>query len=36
VKDVRDEDLSIGKRRRVQIAREFLHEMELLFLMNQL
>lgn len=32
VKDVRNEDLSIGQRRRVQIAREFLHEMDLLFL----
>jgi ABC-2 type transport system ATP-binding protein len=32
VKDVRNEDLSIGQRRRVQIAREFLHNMDLLFL----
>jgi ABC-2 type transport system ATP-binding protein len=32
IKDVRNEDLSIGQRRRVQIAREFLHEMDLLFL----
>ena len=32
VKDVHNEDLSIGQRRRVQIAREFLHEMDLLFL----
>ena len=32
VKDTRNEDLSIGQRRRVQIAREFLHEMDLLFL----
>src|SRR5215218_2555779 len=32
VKDVRNEDLSIGQRRRVQIAREFLHDMDLLFL----
>ena len=32
LKDVRNEDLSIGQRRRVQIAREFLHEMDLLFL----
>ena len=32
VKDVCNEDLSIGQRRRVQIAREFLHEMDLLFL----
>jgi ABC-2 type transport system ATP-binding protein len=32
IKDIRNEDLSIGQRRRVQIAREFLHEMDLLFL----
>src|SRR5215211_1183800 len=32
IKDVHNEDLSIGQRRRVQIAREFLHEMDLLFL----
>jgi ABC-2 type transport system ATP-binding protein len=32
IKDVRNEDLSIGQRRRVQIAREFLHDMDLLFL----
>jgi ABC-2 type transport system ATP-binding protein len=28
----KNEDLSIGQRRRVQVAREFMHEMELLFL----
>ena len=28
----RNEDLSLGQRRRVQVAREFMHEMELLFL----
>jgi ABC-2 type transport system ATP-binding protein len=32
IKEIRNEDLSIGQRRRVQIAREFLHEMDLLFL----
>jgi ABC-2 type transport system ATP-binding protein len=32
IKETRNEDLSIGQRRRVQIAREFLHEMNLLFL----
>jgi ABC-2 type transport system ATP-binding protein len=32
IKDIRNEDLSIGQRRRVQIAREFVHEMDLLFL----
>lgn len=29
---VRNEDLSIGQRRRVQVAREFMHDMDLLFL----
>jgi ABC-2 type transport system ATP-binding protein len=28
----RNEDLSIGQRRRVQVAREFMHDMDLLFL----
>ena len=28
----KNDDLSIGQRRRVQVAREFMHEMELLFL----
>jgi ABC-2 type transport system ATP-binding protein len=32
IKDIRNEDLSIGQRRRVQIAREFVHDMDLLFL----
>ena len=31
-KEIRNEDLSIGQRRRVQIAREFVHETDLLFL----
>lgn len=35
LKDIRrqkNEDLSIGQRRRVQVAREFMHDMDLLFL----
>lgn len=32
IKGKRNEDLSIGQRRRVQVAREFMHEMDLLFL----
>ena len=32
IKHKRNEDLSIGQRRRVQVAREFMHEMDLLFL----
>ena len=32
IRQKRNEDLSIGQRRRVQVAREFMHDMELLFL----
>lgn len=32
LKKKRNEDLSIGQRRRVQVAREFMHDMDLLFL----
>ncbi len=32
VRSRRNEDLSIGERRRVQVAREFMHDMDLLFL----
>lgn len=32
IRNKKNEDLSIGQRRRVQVAREFIHEMELLFL----
>jgi ABC-2 type transport system ATP-binding protein len=32
VKDIRNDELSIGQRRRVQIAREFMHDIDLLFL----
>ena len=32
LKRKRNEDLSIGQRRRVQVAREFMHDMDLLFL----
>lgn len=32
IRKQRTEDLSIGQRRRVQVAREFMHDMELLFL----
>ena len=32
LKNIRNEELSIGQRRRVQVAREFMHEMDLLFL----
>ena len=32
VRSRRNEDLSIGQRRRVQVAREFMHDMDLLFL----
>jgi ABC-2 type transport system ATP-binding protein len=32
VRHVRNEELSIGQRRRLQVAREFMHDMDLLFL----
>jgi len=32
IRNVKNDDLSIGQRRRVQVAREFVHEMDLLFL----
>ena len=32
IRSIKNEDLSIGQRRRVQVAREFMHNMELLFL----
>ncbi len=32
IRKKKNEDLSIGQRRRVQVAREFMHEMKLLFL----
>ena len=32
IRKKRNEDLSIGQRRRVQVAREFMHDMELLFI----
>ncbi|MGB0855442.1 MAG: ABC transporter ATP-binding protein [Nitrosopumilus sp.] len=32
IRKTRNEDLSIGQRRRVQVAREFMHDMDLLFL----
>ena len=32
IRKKRNEDLSIGQRRRVQVAREFMHDMKLLFL----
>lgn len=32
IRNRKNEDLSIGQRRRIQVAREFMHDMELLFL----
>jgi ABC-2 type transport system ATP-binding protein len=32
IRKMKNDDLSIGQRRRVQVAREFIHEMDLLFL----
>lgn len=32
IKDTVNDELSIGQRRRVQVAREFIHDMDLLFL----
>ncbi|HEY7573482.1 MAG TPA: ABC transporter ATP-binding protein [Nitrososphaeraceae archaeon] len=32
IKSVKNDELSIGQRRRVQVAREFIHELDLLFL----
>ena len=32
IRNVKNDELSIGQRRRVQVAREFMHEMDLLFL----
>lgn len=32
IRNVKNDDLSIGQRRRVQVAREFIHDMKLLFL----
>lgn len=32
VRNVKNEELSIGQRRRLQVAREFMHDMDLLFL----
>ena len=32
IKNIKNDELSIGQRRRVQVAREFIHEMDLLFL----
>lgn len=32
IRNVKNDDLSIGQRRRVQVAREFMHDMQLLFL----
>ncbi|MDP8942137.1 MAG: ABC transporter ATP-binding protein, partial [Thermoproteota archaeon] len=32
LRNIKNDELSIGQRRRVQVAREFMHEMDLLFL----
>ena len=32
IKNIKNDELSIGQRRRVQVAREFIHDMDLLFL----
>jgi len=32
IRNIKNDELSIGQRRRVQVAREFMHEMDLLFL----
>ena len=32
IRKIKNEDLSIGQRRQVQVAREFMHDMELMFL----
>jgi ABC-2 type transport system ATP-binding protein len=32
IKNIKNDELSIGQRRRVQVAREFMHDMDLLFL----
>ena len=32
IRNVKNDELSIGQKRRVQVAREFIHEMDLLFL----
>ena len=34
IRKKKNEDLSIGQRRRVQVAREFIHDMDLLFSMS--
>ena len=35
IRNVKNDELSIGQRRRVQVAREFMHEMDFYFLTNQ-
>jgi ABC-2 type transport system ATP-binding protein len=32
LRNIKNDELSIGQRRRVQVAREFMHDMDLLFL----